>query len=343
MSLAITVLDEFRLRMSESNLDKPENRLANYGAFQTFLADTPITIPGRQMIIDERKSADRTVSIVVGDAFNPVVSNTRTCTPSADEMTSDYVTPYWTTVETSFFMNAAQNEDNYVGYAEQFERQILGVQRVFLNANDVACVAHLAANLSGVNNAEDNPYAVVGDLMQVAAAENFNFFNEYGSIAMANSLQPIGHNVIGSPRLMSIVRGYQNQGQGNALNTAYQFAGYGFAYSNNIATASGDMAVLYTAPIGSLAFLTWIDPDCKIQSRVGDHQYWDSVYLPLLGHTVGVYFTSGCEDRSNVITGFERTKVDVWEFSYDYTALSSYNSAPLTVPGVIYGAQFLNV
>jgi hypothetical protein len=343
MSLAITVLDEYRLRMASSNLDKPEDRLANYGAFQTFLADTAITLPGYQTLIDERKSADRTVSVVVGEAFNPVVTDTRTCTPSADEMTSAYVTPYWDTVETSFFMNAAQNEDNYVSYADQFARQMTGVARVFLNTNDAACVAHLAANLSGVNNAEDNPYAVVADYMQVAAAENFNFFNEYGSIAMANTLPPLGHNVIGSPRLMSIVRGYQNQGGGNALNTAFQFAGYNFSYTNNIATASGDMAVLYTAPVGSLAFLTWIDPDCRIGSKIGDERIWTTMFIPQLGHEVGVYYTAACEDRSNVKTGFERTKVDVWEFSYDYTILSSYNSAPLTVPGVIYGAQFLNV
>jgi hypothetical protein len=343
MSLAITVLDEYRLRMSESNLDKPENRMANYGAFQTFLADTELTIPGQQELVSERTAAGRTVSIVVGNAFNPVVTDTRTCAPSADEMTSAYVTPYWETLETSFFMNAAQNEGNHVKYAEQFARQMLGVAKAFLNANDTACVAHLAANLSGVNNAEDNPYSVVADMMQVAAAENFNFFNEYGSIAMANTLPPLGHNVIGSPRLMSIVRGYQNQGGGNALNTAFQFAGYNFSYTNNIATASGDMAVLYTAPIGSLAFLTWIDPDCRIGSKIGDEKVWTTVFIPELGHSDGVYYTADCEDRSGVVTGLERTKVDVWEFSYDYTVLSSYNSTPLTVPGVIYGAQFLNV
>lgn len=341
MSLAITVLDEYRLKMAESSLDKFENRFANYGAFYTFMQDTPITIPGHQTLVAERKDADRTVSIVVGDVFTPTVGDTRSCTPSVDIMDSAYVTPYWYTVETGFWMNKAMNEGNYVGYLEQFNRQMEGVQRAFLEVADTACVAHLVANLSGVNNAEDNPYAVVGDMMQVAAAENFNFFNEYGSIAMANTLPSTGHNVIGSSRLMSIVRGYQNQGSGNALNTAFQFAGYNFAYSNFIPTASGDMAILYTAPIGSLAYLSWIDPDCRLESKLDESKFWTRVRLPLLGHDVGLYYVADCDDKSALVSGLERTLVETFEFSYDYTILSSYNSAPMTDPGVIYGAQFL--
>ena len=341
MSLAITVLDEYRLGLADSNLDKNENRFSNYGAFYTFQADTPNTIPGYATLVEQRKDEDRTVSIVVGDAFNPVVGDTRSCTPSVDIMTSEYQTPYWYTVETGFWMNEAMNQGNYVTYKEQFDRQLMGVQRVFLDAIDVACVAHLAANLAAVNNAEDNPYAIIADYMQVPAADNFNFFNEYGSIAMANDFSSTGHNVIGSPRLMSIVRGYQNQGAGNALNTAFQFAGYNFAYSNNIATASGDMAVLYTAPIGSLAILTWIDPDCRLEKRIGDHKVWTKMMLPMLGHEVGVYYTADCDDKSAIVGGLERTHVETFEFSYDYAIMSAYNANTMITPGSIYGAQFL--
>jgi hypothetical protein len=341
MSLAITVLDEYRLKMAESSLDKFENRFANYGAFYTFMQDTPLTIPGYQTLVAERKDEDRTVSIVVGDSFTPTVGDTRSCTPSVDIMDSAYVTPYWHTVETGFWMAKATNEGNYVAYSEQFNRQMEGVQRAFLEVADTACVAHLAANLSAVNNAEDNPYAVVGDYMQVAAAENFNFFNEYGSIAMANSLPATGHNVIGSTRLMSLVRGYQNQGVGNALNTAFQFAGYNFAYSNNVTTASGDMAVAYLSPIGSLAYLTWIDPDCRLDQRLDSSKFWTTIMLPLLGHEVGLYYSADCDDKSALVSGLERTLVETFEFSYDYTVLSSYNANTMITPGVIYGAQFL--
>jgi hypothetical protein len=341
MSLAITVLDEFRLTWDNHSLDKFENRFSEYGAFYTFMEDTPKSIAGYQALVEARKDEDRTVSVVVGDAFNPVVGDTRSCTPSVDIMDTAYQTPYWHTLETGFWMNEAMNQGNYVTYKQQFDRQMDGVQRAFLETIDTACVAHLAANLSGVNNAEDNPYAIVADYMQVPAAENFNFFNEYGSIAMANDFSPVGHNVIGSSRTMSIVRGYQNQGAGNALNTAFQFAGYNFAYTNNITTASGDMAVMYLSPIGSLGILTWIDPDCRLEKRIGDHKMWSKIFLPKLGHEVGLYYTADCDDKSAIVSGLERTHVETFEFSYDYALLSSYNSTPLTVPGVIYGAQFL--
>ena len=341
MSLAITVLDEFRLTFAGSSLDSYENRFSNYGAFYTFMKDTPSTIPGYATLVAERKDEDRTVSIVVGDQFDPTVGDTRSCTPSVDIMTSAYVTPYWHTLETGFWMNEAMNQGNYVTYKEQFDRQMLHVQRAFLEVIDTACVAHLVANLSGVNNAEDMPYAITADYMEVPAVANFNFFNTYGSIAMANDLPAMGHNVIGSTHLMSIVRGYQNQGSANALNTEYQFAGYNFAYSNNITTASGDMAIAYLSPLGSLAILTWIDPDCRLGKSVGDHKIWDTIYLPQLGHAVGLYYTADCEDKSAIVSGLERTHVETFEFSYDYALLSSYNSTPLTVPGVIYGAQFL--
>jgi len=341
MSLAITVLDEFRLSLAKSNLDKNENRFSNYGAFYTFMGDTPNLIPGYANLVEQRKDEDRIVSVVVGEAFNPVVGDTRSCTPSVDVMTSDYVTPYWHTLETGFEMVKSINEGNYVSYKDQFDRQLMGVQRAFLETIDTACVAHLAANVSVVNNGEDLPYAVVGGYMQVPAAGNFDFFNRYGSIAMLNDFPATGHNVIGSPTLMSIVRGYQNQGTANALNTAFQFAGYNFAYSNNIPTASGDISVLYTAPIGSLGILTWIDPSCRNEERIGDHKVWTTMMLPMLGHEVGVYYTADCGDKSASVSGLERTKVESFEFSYDYALLSAYNSDAVTIPGSIYGAQFL--
>jgi hypothetical protein len=178
-------------------------------------------------------------------------------------------------------------------------------------------------------------------MMQVPAVANFNFFNTYGSIAMANDFSAVGHNVIGSTHLFSVVRGYQNQGSANALNTEFQFAGYSFAYTNNIALASGDMAIAYLSAPGSLAILTWIDPDCRLGKSVGEHKIWDTIYLPQLGHSVGLYYVADCEDKSRTVSGLERTHVETFEFSYDYTILSSYNSTPMTVPGVIYGAQFL--
>jgi hypothetical protein len=328
MSLATTVLDEYRLGLERSKLDVAENRMANYGAFDTAIKDTPNLVPGYQELINERIDADRTASVVVMQAFNPSTSASRSCTAATADSTSAYVTPSWTTIETGFFMNKARNLSNHVDYQSDFNHKLNGIARVFLEAVDTAVITHLEANKSTTNNADGNPFDVTANSMVVPLADHDTFFNEVDQIYMQNDY-PAGamKNVVASPRLSSIVRYYANQGAANSANYAFQFADFNFGYTNNITvSATGDIGILYVMPVGTLAYLSWIDPDCRMGNVNGSSE-WTTMMLPQLGHDIGVYYQPACYDYSGTVTGLERTKSDHYEFSFDFTVMSSYISS----------------
>ena len=88
MAYAATVLDEFRLSYEKSNLDAHDNRFSNYGAYATFLKDTPNLIPGYAEFVAGRASAARTVSIPVLTRQTLSTASVRSCTPTYNQATS---------------------------------------------------------------------------------------------------------------------------------------------------------------------------------------------------------------------------------------------------------------
>ena len=341
MAWAATVLDEFRLSYEQSNLDAHENRFSVYGAYETYKADTPNLIPGYQAFVEGRASAARTASIPVIQRAAYTTSATRSCTAKLTQDTSAYVTPSWTTVETGFKMVPAEHQGNYLGYQVAFNSQLKNVEKAFLLDADTDAVAHLAANLTGINNAEDNPWAVTADYMQIPLADHDMLFNELDAIMLANDITEPDINVVGSPRLKALVQQYQNQGPANSQNSAFQYNNLSFRYTNRATVSTAALATMYAMPKGSLAYLNWVDIDSQLGHKSGAGHEWYTVELPLFGQRVGVLFQSTCADDSSLLTGLDATLRQSWQFSFDRAFVSSYDPVSTVDPGVIYGATIL--
>ena len=337
MSLVATRLEEFTLAYNQSNLDMHEHRLSRYGAFATFQADTPNLIPGYQTLVNERKAEVRTVRIPVIQRKDFTTASSRTCSAITHELTSAYVTPSWTTIKTGFNMRRAEHYNNHIDYQSAFNNKMLNMQRTFAEALDTAAYTHLNTNASAVNNADGNPYTVVANSMVVPAADNELFLNELGIVMDQNDLNGDDVNIIASPRFQALVREYSSQGISNDENRAFQFGGYNFAYSRRVAIGTADRDVVFATPMGSLAYLSWVDPDSANNHMSTDGKEWSTATLPLLGHEVGVLYQSTCSDASTTIgTGYEATLSESWMFSFDYSFNSAYNSDTATLPGVIF-------
>ena len=341
MALTTTLLDEFALKYSQSKLDVYEHRMESYGAYETYRVDTPNLIPGYAELLGERKGPNRVVRVPVIQRATYSTTSARSCDYITKENTSTYVTPTWTTIMTGFSMYPAQYPGNYIGLRDDFLRKMEDVQRTFLDAVDTAAIAHLEANRSAVNNAANNPYAIVGSSMTVPKADNELFFNELGAVMAINDLPKQPTNIVATHRMQALVRQYSSQGTSNAENRAFQFGGYNFKYTGNISIPTADRDVLYSMPIGALGYLSWVDIDSQLGHKSSSGVEWKIQNLPLLGHDVGVLVQSKCDDKSSTIgTGFEATLVQSWQFSFDYSFLCSYNSDTVNLPGVIFKANF---
>lgn len=97
---------------------------------------------------------------------------------------------------------------------------------------------------------------------------------------------------------------------------------------------------MFAMPGGSLAFLTWIDPDARMGHSSTDGKEWSVTNLPILGFDVGLLYQSTCADRSSDSygggTGMEATLSESFHFSFDYSFNVAYNSDTATYAGPIH-------
>lgn len=341
MAYSATVLDEFRLSYDQSELDAHENRFSVYGAYETFKADTPNLIPGYNDFVAGRASAARTASIPVIQRQALSTSATRSCTAKTTQGTSAFVTPSWTSVETGFMMVPAEHQGNYLSYQQAFNALARNVEKAFLLDADTDAVAHLVANLSGINNAEDNPWDVTASYMQVPLADHDMLFNELNAIMLANDITEQEINLVASPRMKALVGQYSNQGAGNTQNSVFQYGGLSFKYSNRVTISTAAHSTMYAMPKGSLAYLNWVDIDAQLGHKSGDGKEWYTVELPLFGQRVGVLYQSSCADKSSLLTGLNASLAESFQFSFDRAFVSSYDPISTVDPGVIYGVTVL--
>ena len=344
MSLVATRLDEYRLAYERSNLDASEHRMSNYGAFETFVQDTPMLIPGYNELITNRTAEVRTISVpVINRKESWGAASSRTCSAVTGENTSTYVTPSWTTLKVGFGMSPAKYKNNYIGYQADFNNKMMAMQRYVLETLDTAGYTHLNTNRTAVNDADGNPYTVTGTSMIVPADDNDLFINELGQVLSVNDFPSDGINVVSSPRFQALVREYGAQGMANAENRVFQFGGYSFKFSNRVTISSSAYRdTVFAIPQGNLGFLSWVDPDAELGHSSTDGKEWSKQYLPLLGMDVGLLYQSTCSDSSSAVgTGYEATLTESYHFSFDYSFISAYNSATGTYAGPIFKADLV--
>jgi hypothetical protein len=337
---AATVLDEFRLSYEKSNMDVSLNRFSEYGAYATFLKDTPNLIPGWQELVANRTSKDRTVSIPILTRQTFTTGSSRSCTAKTEQGVSAYVTPSWTTVESGFMMVPTEHINNHISYQNAFNHLARATERAFLLDADTDATANLVANLNQHVAAEDNPFDITSDYLQVPLAYHDTFFNEFESILMADDISG-DVNIVASPRMGAVVREYMNQGAGNSANTAFQFGRYGFAYSNRVTISTAYHSAAYGIPVGSLAYLPWVDKDSVMGHKSGDGKEWYVQELPLLGHNVGVLYQSTCASKSSLDSGLTATLSESFDFSFDRAFVNSVDAIGTADLGTIYGIEFL--
>jgi hypothetical protein len=330
MALTNTQLDEYRLMYDSSNLDKFENRLSIYGAFEAYRADTLNTIPGAAEFI-ANYDGHRTASIPVLNRSTFTSTATRHCAPGTVVPTSTYVTPAWTTIEIDFNMIPAEHKGNHLSYQQVFNHQMTTVERTFLAALDTAAYASLEANHSTVNAADGNPYTVALDSMVVPAADNDLFFNELNQIFIQNDLPVERINIISSPRAATaLVAELNAQGPGNDANRAFQFGNKQFYASNRVTVAAGDRDTVFAAPAGSLAFMSYVDEQSRLGGDIGLWK-WSVETLPRLGFEVGLLYKAYCTDLSaEAYASANQTSIyEMFQFSFDYTFVVAYDSGTL--------------
>ena len=138
-----------------------------------------------------------------------------------------------------------------------------------------------------------------------------------------------GLDVIGDAQYASFVNQYVNQGAGNSTNTAFQFNGYQFQYSNTIATSAAAVSTAYAMPIGSLGMVAKVSPDAAANRvSMSEGIRWSVEQSELLGVPMELMVKDECADVSAITGNAEDTNslVKSYQMGINVAILTPYNT-----------------
>jgi hypothetical protein len=342
MSLVKTVLQDLRANYP-SNLDRDELRLTTFGLLTAVIAMTnsPSSIISQDLRQKAEASQGRTLEVPVLRKGAVTIGNARSCTFGAGETESDFIQVIWKTIAFDITMVPSNYANNEIAYQEDLAKKIReGVEALQIEIETDLDTA-MDTNKSQVYNSTivGDTYALVGNAIQVDNTTVDFFFNDFEAINFADDFYNPMIKVVANHRWMSVVTLLQNQKEMNDENTAYQFNGKDFTFSNRISNGAGVKATGYFMPDGSVGFLTRTSIDARLGHTTTDGFEWAVDTLPGLPFPVDIKYKSTCDDQSALqATGtahLTSTKVEHWQIAVDYAILTPYNSDLATKPNAI--------
>jgi len=348
MSLAATYLQDIRAQYP-SNLDRDHLRVTRHGLLTAVLmmTDAQNSIVSQDLKTKAVASQGRNLDIPVYKKGSVTIKNTRSCVIDCGQSGSDLVRVVWKTAVVDICMVPGQYEKNEIGYTADLANKIKERVEALKSAIEVDIDGALDTAKNQVYNSSlvTEKYTPAGNALQVSYDDREFFFNDVDPINFEDDFYNEDVYIVASPSMMADVREYINQGASNDENTAFQFNGKNFTFSNRITNGAGKSSTGFFMPNGSVGLLTRVDVDARMRATATDGTEWFEDTLPDLPFTVGIQYKSKCDDKSALedagLEHLKATKVEHWQISFDYAIITPYNPDIAVESGAIRKFEFL--
>lgn len=348
MSLVKTYLQDIRAG-HPSNNDRDELRITQNGLLTACLEMTnsasSILSPELRQLAENSQGLNLDIPVMKKGVVT--ISNVRSCTINGGQSESDLVRVVWKTIAADIMMVPAQYKKNQISYNFDLAKKIREIVEAFKVEIENDLDTAFDANKTQVYGSTivGSTYALAGGAIQVPVAKQDFFFNDVAPINFADDFYDPTTRIVASHSVMSVVNKFINQGNGNAANTSFQFAGKNFTFSNRVTVGAGKQATGYFMPDGSIGLLTRVDLDAMAGSKAGDGTEWMEETLPDLPFPVGIQYKSKCDDKSLLeasgLGHLKATLVEHYQISVDYGIVVPYNSDNTTKAGAIRKFEFV--
>ena len=325
-------------------VDKNEVRTSQYGAMNVFQKQSAgmSSILTSEIEAAIKASVGRTIEIPVLDAETVTLGNTRTCTISPSENTSQLITLTFIPVSFGFTMVPAQHGNNDISYEQDYARKMKKYLVKLADYIDELCVARLGTDKNQKWASEiTNTYAQVSNALQVPKDEHYDFYNQLSGIMKVMDFYG-NYDIVANTMHEPLVRRHRSQGASNDENDQFQFSlGYNYNFTNNVTNRSGVHSTIYVVGEGSVAMSNRNHPDHILKHRTGDKE-WGTTRLPLVDLEVESFYVRDCADMSALHAGtshLTRTLVEGFAFSTDLVLMTVYNSDPVNRENPIVKAE----
>ena len=287
-----------------------------------------------QGVIAQSWGAPATQIPVFSKNVTAATVGTMTCTFPSKDATAALVNVTFVQAHTGFrIIPRLTDQSDIVTEAQDFMRQFSDAEEGLANFLEAQILASVdAAKATTYNSAfvgAAAKYPLLADALQVAAADVQFFLNDAKSIMQADDFSRNNLEVIGDAQLASFVSQYVNQGSGNGTNTAFQFNGYTFSYSNTVATSAAAVSTGYLMPAGSVGIVAKVSPDAAANRQsMSDGIRWSVEQSDLMGIPMSLMVKDECDDVS-LITGNaddQNALVKKYQMSINTAIITPYNT-----------------
>jgi hypothetical protein len=318
-----------------SLLDRQELRQQEYGFIDMALRGTDGILTGiNQGVIAQSWGAPATQIPVFSKNITAATVGTMTCTFPSKDATAALVNVTFVQAHTGFrIIPRLTDQSDIVTEAQDFMRQFSDAEEGLANFLEAQILASVdAAKATTYNSAfvgAAAKYPLLADALQVAAADVDFFLNDAKSIMQADDFSRNNLEVIGDAQLASFVSQYVNQGSGNGTNTAFQFNGYTFQYSNTVATSAAAVSTGYIMPAGSVGIVAKVSPDAAANRQsMSDGIRWSVEQSDLMGIPMSLMVKDECADVSAITGNADDTNalVKSYQMGMSVAILTPYNT-----------------
>ena len=333
-----------------SLLDRQELRQQEYGFIDLALRGTPGILTGvNQGIIAQSWGAPAVQVPVFDKSVVAATPGTMTCAFPNKDADAALVLVTFVQAHTGFrIIPRLTDQSDIVTEAQDFMRQYSDAEESLANFLETQILGAVDAAKSAVYNSAFvgalARYPLLVDALQVAAADQPFFLNDGKSIMQADDFSRNGLEVIGDAQLASFVSQYVNQGSGNSANTAFQFNGYTFGYSNTTATSAAAVSTGYIMPGGSVGIVAKVSPDAAANRQsMSDGVRWSVESSDLMGIDMSMMIKDSCEDVALITGNADDTNALVKnvQMSINVAIVTPYNSNAVLNAGGIKKFDYL--
>jgi hypothetical protein len=257
-----------------------------------------------------------------------------TCSFPTKDATAALVNVTFVKAHTGFrIIPRLTDQSNIVDEAQDFMRQYSDAEEGLANFLEAQLLAAVDGAIATTYNSAfvgaAAKYPLLADALQVATGDQPFFLNDLKSIMQADDFSRNGLDVIGDAQYASFVNQYVNQGAGNSENTAFQFNGYQFQYSNTIATSAAAVSTAYAMPVGSLGMVAKVSPDAAANRvSMSEGIRWSVEQSDLLGVPMELMVKDECADVAAITGNAEDTNalVKSYQMGINVAILTPYNT-----------------
>ena len=338
MSVIATRMLDIR---SQSDIDKNEMRMSQYGAFDRFVQDTnnPNGIISEELIQAAMGANGRDIQIPVIDYDSGVsILNTRNVVIGDSENTSKLYNVTFATYAFEFTVVPTAFDNNDISVQRDFRRKMNKHIKELLATLDTTAIAALDSAKTQVAPDLLGLYTFVADTVVSPLSLYDQVVGDIDPMMESNDFYQNKHliaNVVVNARIKKM----GENSVYNAKNKDGQFVGKFLSQSNRITNAANQVGTAYSVEDGSLGLLKRFEREALARTKSRTGHEWDIVNIPELGFEMGSYYYESVGNFSTVYgaatADMTRALKEHYGFAVDLAFVTPYNSDQATIASPI--------